>query len=135
MSVINSARELRVYKVAYQAAKEIFILSKSFPVEEKYDLTSQIRRSSRSVVSNIIEAWRRRRYPNTFVYKLNDSETEADETILWLDFALDCEYIVRKDYDKLKDNYDHILSMLVNMINNKDKWKISSKNSSSNKNQ
>ncbi len=135
MSVINSARELRVYKVAYQAAKEIFILSKSFPAEEKYDLTSQIRRSSRSVVSNIVEAWRRRRYPNTFVYKLNDSETEADETILWLDFALDCEYIVSKDYDKLKDSYDHILSMLVNMINNKDKWKISSNNSSSNKNQ
>ncbi|MDZ7775650.1 MAG: four helix bundle protein [Bacteroidales bacterium] len=83
MSIIDSARDLRVYKLAYQAAMEIFILSKSFPVEEKYDLTSQIRRSSRSVVSNIIEAWRRRRYINTFVYKLNDSKTEADERLFY----------------------------------------------------
>ncbi|MFO7789852.1 MAG: four helix bundle protein [Bacteroidales bacterium] len=101
-------------------------MTKDFPPEEKYDLTSQIRKSSRSVVSNIVEAWRRRRYPNTFVYKLNDSETEADETILWLDLSLDCKYISKERYDKLSDKYDHILSMLVNMINNKEKWRIKS---------
>lgn len=76
------------------------------------------------MVSNIVEAWRRRRYPKTFVYKLNDSETEADETILWLDIALDCDYITKENHKKLYDKYDHIISMLVNMINNKDKWKI-----------
>ncbi|MGC9331224.1 MAG: four helix bundle protein, partial [Bacteroidales bacterium] len=75
-----------------------------------------MRKSSRSVVSNIVEAWRRRRYLKTFVYKLNDSETEADETILWLDFSLDCHYISKEKHDKLTEKYDHILSMLVNMI-------------------
>lgn len=127
MSVINSARDLRVYKLAYECAKEIFLMTKDFPPEEKYELTSQIRRSSRSVVSNIVESWRRRRYPKTFVYKLNDSETEADETILWLDISLDCEYISKEKYKKLYDDYDHIISMLVNMINNKEKWKITAK--------
>ena len=127
MTIINSARDLRVYKLAYECAKEIFIMTKDFPPEEKYELTSQIRRSSRSVVSNIVESWRRRRYPKTFVYKLNDSETEADETILWLDISLDCEYISKEKYKKLYDDYDHIISMLVNMINNKEKWKISTK--------
>ncbi|MGM0649429.1 MAG: four helix bundle protein [Bacteroidota bacterium] len=69
MKVINSARELEVYKLAYEAAMEIFLMTKDFPLEEKYDLTSQIRKSSRSVVSNIVEAWLRRRYLKTFVYK------------------------------------------------------------------
>lgn len=78
MSIINSARELKVYQLAYESAMEIFQLTKSFPAEERFDLTSQIRRSSRSVTANIIEAWRRRRYPKNFLSKLNDSETEAD---------------------------------------------------------
>ena len=102
-------------------------MTKNFPPEEKYDLTSQIRRSSRSVVANIVESWRRRRYPKTFVFKLNDSETEADETILWLDISLDCEYITEEKHKKLKDDYDHIISMLVNMINNKQKWQLNTK--------
>lgn len=128
MDLITSSRELKVYKLAYEAAMEIFILTKGFPVEEKYDLVSQIRRSSRSVVSNIVEAWRRRRYPKNFVSKLTESETEADETLLWLDMSLDCNYISKEEHAKLSDTYDHILSMLVLMIKNKDKWCFSTTN-------
>jgi len=124
MSIIYSARELDVYKLAYKAALEIFSLTKTYPAEEKYDLISQIRRSSRSVPANIIEAWRRRRYPKNFVSKLNDSETEADETKYWLDVSYDCKYIDKQTHDKLYDEYDHILAMLVKMINNPEKWKL-----------
>ena len=124
MSIINSARELKVYKLAYESAMEIFQLTKSFPVEERFDLTSQIRRLSRSVTANIIEAWRRRRYPKNFLSKLNDSETEADETILWIDISKDCEYIDNETHRKLKDKYEHIIAMLVLMIRNPEKWKL-----------
>jgi four helix bundle protein len=124
MAIIKSARDLEVYKLSYKAAMEIFHLTKSFPSYEKYDLVSQIRRSSRSVSANIIEAWRRRRYPKNFVSKLNDSETEADETIYWLDVAHDCNYIDKEVSDRLKEQYDHIIAMLVKMINNPEKWKI-----------
>ena len=124
MSIINSARELEVYKLAYKAAMEIFYLTKAYPAEEKYDLVSQIRRSSRSVTANLVEAWRRRRYPKNFASKLNDSETEADETKYWIDVSYDCKYIDKETHDKLYDEYDHILSMLVKMINNPEKWKL-----------
>lgn len=122
MDLVTSSRELKVYKVAYKAAMEVFLLTKDFPVEERFDLTSQIRRSSRSVVSNIVEAWRRRRYPKNFVSKLTESETEADETLLWLDISLDCNYISNEKHAEISDKYDHILSMLVLMIKNQDKW-------------
>lgn len=124
MAIINSVKELKVYQLAYKSAMTIFHLTKDYPKEEKYDLISQIRRSSRSVAANIVEAWRRRRYPNNFVYKLNDSETEADETMFWLDISLDCGYIDEETHAKLNDDYNHIISMLVNMINNPDKWKL-----------
>lgn len=81
MGVINSVRELNVYNLAYQSMMEIFILTKDFPTQEKYDLVSQIRRSSRSVVANLVESWRRRRYPKTFVLKLNDSETSPCQIV------------------------------------------------------
>lgn len=122
MDLVTSSRELKVYKVAYKAAMEVFLLTKTFPEAEKFDLTSQIRRSSRSVVSNVVEAWRRRRYPKNFVSKLTESETEADETLLWLDISLDCNYISIEKHAKISDKYDHILSMLVLMIKDKDKW-------------
>jgi four helix bundle protein len=124
MPLINSARDIDVYKLAYKASMEIYNLTKTYPTEEKYDLVSQIRRSSRSVPANIVEAWRRRRYPKNFVSKLNDCETEADETLYWLDVSLDCNYIDKVTHDKLYDEYDHILSMLVKMINNPEKWAI-----------
>ena len=90
---IRSHRELDVYKMAFEAAMKIFELSKSFPKEETFSLTDQKRRSSRSVCSNLAEAFRKRKYPKSFVSKLSDSESEADETQTWLDFALRCSYI------------------------------------------
>jgi four helix bundle protein len=93
---IESHRELEVYQLAFEAAMEIFEVTKSFPREEVYSLTDQIRRSSRSVCVNIAEAWRRRRYKGSFVYRLNDAEAEAAETQTWLEFAVKCNYLDAK---------------------------------------
>ena len=103
---------------------KIFELSKSFPKEEKYSLTDQIRRSSRSVSANIAEAWRKRRYPKSFVAKLSDSEAEAAETQNWLDFALACNYIDKSEHKKIDEDFNHVLSMLVKMINKPEQWKV-----------
>ncbi len=124
---IESFRELRVYHAAMDVAMQIFNISKSFPPEEKYSLTDQIRRSSRSVCSNIGEAWRKRRYKAAFIAKLSDSETEACETQIWLEFALKCKYIDEQKFNDLFEKYDHILSQLVLMILDADKWTIKNK--------
>ena len=87
---IRSHRELNVYRLSFEAGMEIFELSRSFPKEETYSLTDQIRRSSRSVSANIAEAFRKRQYPKSFISKLNDSESEAAETQVWLDYSLSC---------------------------------------------
>ncbi len=89
MALVKHFKELRVYQHAFAAATRIYRLSKRWPAEERYSLTDQIRRSSRSVCANIAEAWRKRRYPAHFVSKLSDSDSEAAETQVWLDFALD----------------------------------------------
>ena len=122
MSLIRTHKELEVYKIAFSAALEIYRISKSFPLEEKYSLTDQVRRSSRSVCANIAEAFRKRRYPKSFVSKLSDSEGEAAETQVWLDFAVEFEYIDKIMYNLLYDKYDHILSQFVIMINSPEKW-------------
>ncbi len=101
---------------------EIFELSKKFPVEEKYSLTDQIRRSSRSVCANLAEAWRKRRYQAAFIAKLSDSEAEAAEVQVWLKFAVECGYLEIDMGRNLYRNYNHIVGSLVNMINNPDKW-------------
>ena len=93
--IINSYRELRVYQNAMDLAMEIFEITKKFPVEERYSLVDQIRRASRSVCSNIAEAWRKRRYKAAFIAKLSDSETEASETQVWLEFSFRCKYITK----------------------------------------
>ena len=98
---IRTHRELEVYKIAFVASMKIFNLSKSFPREETYSLTDQIRRSSRSVCSDIAEAFRKRRYEKSFISKINDSEGEAAETQTWLEFALECKYINKNDYNFL----------------------------------
>lgn len=121
---IRTHKDLEVYKLAFETAMEIFELSKLFPKEERYSLTDQIRRSSRSVAANIAEAFRKRRYPRAFISKLSDSEGEAAETQVWIDFALKCKYIDNEMYEKLFDKYDHIISMLVNMIKQPEKWSI-----------
>jgi|ERR1043165_4401649 four helix bundle protein len=106
------------------AAMEIFELSKSFPAEERYSLTDQMRRSSRSVCTNIGEAWRKRRYPAHFVSKMSDSEGEAEETRVWIEFSERCRYISHNTAVRLDRVYDGILAQLVNMIFNKDDWTI-----------
>jgi four helix bundle protein len=121
---INSYRELRVYKDAFEAAMEIFEITKTFPVDERYSLIDQIRRSSRSVCSNIGEAWRKRRYSAAFVAKLSDSETEACETQIWLEFSLACKYIDEKTYSSLYEKYEKILGQIIKMINEPEKWVI-----------
>jgi four helix bundle protein len=99
MATAKSHRELRVDQLAFDSALQIQEITKSFPSEERYSLTDQVRRSSRSVCANIAEAWRRRKYPKNFVSKLTDSDSEATETLVWFDFALRFGYIARKIYE------------------------------------
>ncbi len=108
--------------MAYKLAMEIFDLTKSFPKEEQYSLTDQIRRSSRSTAVNLAECWRKRKYPKHFVSKITDSEGEASETQSWLEFSKDCGYISEEIRIRLDKDYDKLLGMLVNMRNNPDKW-------------
>lgn len=124
MSNIRSYRELRVYQNAFEAAMKIFEITKTFPAEEKYSMVDQMRRSSRSVCSNIAEAWRKRRYPAHFASKLSDSEGEAEETRVWLEFALHCRYINQAIFDELDAKYDLIIGQLVKMISEPEKWAI-----------
>ena len=106
---------------------KIFEASKSFPNEEKYSLTDQIRRSSRSVCTNIAEAWRKRRYPNAFISKLSDADSEAAETQAWLEFTLKCSYLDQDSCDELSKAYDHIMGKLVNMMARPEQWRIKSR--------
>jgi four helix bundle protein len=107
------------------AAMEVFHLSQHFPDHERFSLTDQMRRSSRSVAANRAEVWRKRRYPAAFVNKLNDSEVEAAEKQTHLEIALRCGYLDQETVRKLDSCYEEILSMLVAMINQRDKWIIS----------
>ena len=110
---IKHFRDLDVYQLAFDCGMKIFKITKSFPAEEKYSLTDQIRRSSRSVCANIYEAWRKRRYKMAFISKLNDAETEADETLVWLEFALRCKYLDKSIFGDLVDIYDRIIGKLT----------------------
>jgi four helix bundle protein len=121
---IRSYRELRVYQNAFRAAMRIFELTKKFPAEEKWSMTDQMRRSSRSVCTNLAEAWRKRRYPAHFVSKLSDSEGEADETRVWLEFAFASKYIDQEVFDELDLSYDLILGQLVKMHSEPNKWTV-----------
>jgi len=115
---INSATDLEVYKKGYALAMKIFEISKKFPLEERYALTSQIRRASRSICLNLREAWAKRRYEAHFVSKLTDSDGENSETDSLLDFAKDCGYISDNQYKELKGLCSEIGKMLGSMINN-----------------
>ncbi len=115
---VQSVKELIVYRKAYQTAMTIFSLSREFPVEERYALTSQIRRSSRSVCNNLREAWAKRRYEAHFVSKLTDCDGENAETETSLDFAKDCGYITTEQHDNLTAACREIGTMLGSMIKN-----------------
>ncbi len=122
MTFVKFHKDLIVYQKAFSAAMEIYEISKKFPPEEKYSLTDQIRRSSRSVNANITEAWRKRRYEKSFISKLNDADGEAAETQNWLDFAFACQYIDETTYLDLYKIYDEILAMIVSMTINSKNW-------------
>ncbi|MBW4610807.1 MAG: four helix bundle protein [Hassallia sp. WJT32-NPBG1] len=119
---IKSHENLEVYQMAFDVAMKIFELSKKFPLEERYSLTDQIRRSSRSVCANLAEAWRKRRYEAAFIAKLNDSEAEAAETQTWLKFAVKCNYLDVETARELYGTYNRVLGILVTMINNPSPW-------------
>jgi len=119
---IRSVKDLVVYRKAFDAAMEIFELSKFFPKEELYSLTDQIRRSSRSVCTNLSESWRKRRYRAVFVNKLSDSGQEAAETQTWLEFSLACNYINKQVYERLFNEYEEIFAMLHSMTEKADSF-------------
>jgi four helix bundle protein len=116
--------DLEVYKKAFDTAMQVFDASKRFPREEMYSLTDQIRRASRSVCSNISEAWRKRRYEAAFVSKLSDAEAEAAEVQVWIQFAVKCGYWERAVGEAFYKNYESVLRMLVAMINAPESWII-----------
>ncbi len=124
---IKSYRDLRVYQKAMDAGMEIFEITKSFLPEEKYSMVDQMRRSSRSVCTNIAEAWRKRRYRAAFIAKLNDAESEACETEVWLEIPVRCKYLDAIEAERLTDTYEQIMGQLVKMIEEPDKWLIKSK--------
>jgi four helix bundle protein len=119
---IQHFRDLDVYKKAFSAAMTIYDATKTFPQEEKYSLVDQIRRSSRSVCSNLAEAWRKRKYPAVFRNKLTDSMQEASETQSWLEFSLACKYINDETFRYLDQEYEGILAMLNAMEKSHDKF-------------
>ena len=121
---IKSHEDLEAYQMAFDVAMKIFELSKKFPIEEKYSLTDQIRRSSRSVCANMAEAWRKRRYEAAFVAKLNDCEAEAAETQTWLKFAVKCNYLDVEAAREIYRTYNRIIGILVTIINNPSPWII-----------
>ncbi|MCP5535668.1 MAG: four helix bundle protein [Akkermansiaceae bacterium] len=120
----SSAKDLEVYQLAYRQAMELFHLSNSFPSEEKYSLTSQIRRSSRSVQANLREAWAKRRYEAHFISKLTDCDGENQETDTHMDFARDCGYIDPATIVRLQETNQQIGRMLGKMITNPQPWII-----------
>ena len=119
---IKHFRDLEVYKRAFESAMSIFQLTKGFPSEEKYSLVDQIRRASRSVCTNIAEAWRKRRYIAVFKNKITDSMQEGSETQCWLEFSLACHNIDQGVFDKLDNEYDQIIAMLNSVEKNAEKF-------------
>ena len=121
-SKYQSHREIRVYRVSFELALEVFKLSEVWPNRERFGLIDQIRRSSRSVCSNIAEAWRKRSYRKHFMSKLSDAQYECAETETWIEIAHSCGYICLEESERLMDQTDHIAAMLTKMIRSPEKW-------------
>ncbi|HKZ80475.1 MAG TPA: four helix bundle protein [Pyrinomonadaceae bacterium] len=117
-------RDLRVYQLAFELAMQIFEESKHFPREEIYSLTDQVRRSSRSVATNVGEGYRKRRYPKMFVSKMSDADGEATETQVWLDFAERCGYLSQRRQLELLSGYVEVGRMLGGMIQRPERFAI-----------
>ncbi|MCJ7448594.1 MAG: four helix bundle protein [Bacteroidales bacterium] len=128
MEYVKSFKELEVYKMSRELSREIFILSKSFPVEERYSLTDQIRRSSRSIGAQIAEAWGKRNYERHFISKLTDADSEQQETQHWLEISQECKYLNIEDTKRLLGICESIGKMLYSMIDKSAKFcKISNR--------
>src|SRR5947209_4150203 len=123
-SRIRTHRDLEVYCKAFEAAMKLFEASRKFPKEETYSLTDQVRRSSRSVCANLAEAWRKRRYKAAFITKLNDAESEACETQVWLELSSRFGYLTTVRGEEMQKRYDNILGQLVRMIELSDRFLI-----------
>lgn len=121
---IHSHKELNVWQNAMDLAHNIFLTTKSFPNDERYSLTDQLRRSSRSVAANISEAWRKRRYPAAFIAKLNDAEGEAAESQTHLEIARRCNYLTDELADDFDQQYERLLAQLVTMARSPEKWTL-----------
>jgi four helix bundle protein len=126
MSSVKHFRDLDVYQGAKALVMQIFEVSKSFPIEERYALTDEVRRSCRSICANLAEAWRKRRYPAAFVSKLNDAEAEAGETQVHIEIASWHRYIDQKTFEALDDACDKIMAQVVKMIDQPENWVIKS---------
>jgi len=122
LAIMGLLGDLIVYQKSFALAMEIFEFTKGFPKEETYSLTDQIRRSSRSVCANLAEAYRKRRYPNHFISKLSDSDTENGETQVWLEFALSCKYLDEKEYGLLFAQSVEISKLLHFMMKNPERF-------------
>lgn len=123
-ALVKTHRDLEIYQIAFELAMRVFELSKKLPIEDRYSMTDQMRRSSRSAATNITEGWRKRRYEAAFVSKLSDSETEAAETQTWLEFCVHCGYLTRDDVAEVYQKYNVLLAKIVTMINNPKPWLI-----------
>ena len=115
-------KDLKVYQLSYALAMGIFKETKNFPAEEKYALTDQLRRCSRSVAAQIAEAWKKRRYEKAFVSKLIDCSSEAAETQVWLDMSLDCGYLSKENHTRLSEKCEEVNKLLYSMINHPEKF-------------
>ena len=115
-------KDLKVFQLSYKLAMEIYEITKSFPKEERYSLTDQIRRSSRSVPGNIAEAWKKRIYPKMFLSKIIDAAGEAGETEVWLDLSKDSGYLQVEKYEELVSGYEEVNRMLYGMIEKPEKF-------------
>jgi four helix bundle protein len=118
----NGFRDLKVYQLAYKLAMDIFQITKMFPSEEKYSLTDQIRRSTRSVPANIAEAWKKRQYPKSFISKIVDAAGETGETEVWLDVSKDSGYLQAEKYEELITGYAEINRMLYGMLSKHERF-------------
>ncbi len=119
---IKSIRDLKVYQAAYQLAVDVFHITKTFPKAETYSLVDQLRRSSRSVASNIREGYGKRRYEQLFIRHLNDALGSSEETRTWLEFSRDANYIAREQYDAIEHRYDEVSAMLYTLMENWQKF-------------
>ena len=120
----NGYRDLKVFQLSYKLAMEIFAITKTFPIEERFSLTDQIRRSSRSIPANIAEAWKKRLYPKMFISKIIDAAGEAGETEVWLIVSKDAGYLLKEKYNELNSGYDEVNRMLYGMIGKHEKFSV-----------